>query len=230
MNVRGDELDRLVITNEAGTFAMRVEPGQYTLRIRRIGFQPLTTPVITLALNDVFEGTYRVTPATVRLATERITAKRNLELGRDGFLKRRTLGKGVFLTRSDFGEKNQSEFANLLRDVEGIQVDADGRVNSTEGWRCLYFMVNKVMVTSVPRGIPASTMWPTLEDLVPSGHDVMGIEVYREFGEVPEEFRLDAWPGWRPGQRAVPNTRSLDRRGASDAPCGLVSIWTRAAW
>jgi carboxypeptidase family protein len=229
MDARGDELNRLVVTNEAGTFAMRVEPGSYTLRIRRIGFTPLTTPVISLEANEVFEGTYRVSPATIRLATERITAKRSLELGRDGFFRRKELGKGVFLARTDLADKDQRDFSFLMRGIDGIRVEATGRILSTEGWRCLYFMVNKVPVSSVPGSVPGSTMWPTLEDLVPTGHDVMAIEVYREFSEVPAEFRLDAWPGAKPGQRAVPNTASIGRRGA-EGPCGLVSIWTRAAW
>jgi len=231
MDSRGNELDRLVTTNEAGTFAMRVEPGRYTLRIRRIGYTPLITPAITLAANEVFEGTYRVSPATVRLTTERITERANLELGRDGMLRRKELGKGVFLYRQDLAAKDQSEFASLLRGVDGIRVEATGKVTSTEGWRCLYFMVNKVPVTSVPRGIPGSTQWPTLEDLVPTGHDVMAIEIYREFTEVPPEFRLDAWPGQRPGsQRAAPTKASVGRSSQQDTPCGLVSVWTRAAW
>lgn len=232
MDTRGNELDRLVVTNEAGTFALRVEPGSYTLRVRRIGFTPLITPVISLEAGEVFEGTYRVSPATIRLTTERIIAKRNLELGRDGFARRKALGEGVFLNRSDLAEKDQREFSNLMTGVDGIRVVGDGRITSTEGWRCLYFMVNKVPVTSVPAGAPGSTMWPTLEDLVPSGHDVMAIEIYREFTEVPPEFRLDAWPGSNAAsKRAVPSRGTVGRgsRG-EDHPCGLVSVWTRAAW
>ena len=231
LDSRGEELNRIVVTNEAGTFAMRVEPGRYTLRIRRIGFAPLVTPVIALEAGEVFEGTYRITPATVRLATERITAKRNLEYGRDSFARRQALGRGVFLTRQELAEKDQREFANLLTGVPGIQVEANGRITSTEGWRCLYFMVNKVPVNSVPGGTPGTTTYPTLEDLAPSGHDVMAIEVYREFKEVPSELQLEAWPG-NAGRattaRARPTSGPLTRN--TDAPCGLVSVWTRAAW
>lgn len=232
MDAQGNELNRVVTTNEAGTFAMRVEPGRYTLRIRRIGFSPLVTPVINLAANEVFEGTYRISPVAIRLATERITAKRDLEWGRDGFARRKALGQGIFLGRSDLNEKDQSEFASLLRGVQGIHVEGYGKVTSTEGWRCLYFMVNRVPVSSVPRGAPGSTTYPTLEDLVPTGHDVMAIEVYREFKEVPPEFRLDAWPGSAgiATPRAVPNRGISVGRGQQDAPCGLISVWTRAAW
>lgn len=231
LDAQGAELNRVVTTNEAGTFAMRVAPGRYTLRIRRIGFTPLVTPVISLQADEVFEGTYRVSPATIRLATERITAKRNLELGRDSFSRRKELGKGVFLTRTQLQDKDQREFSYLLRDVDGIRVEPNGKVTSTEGWRCLYFMVNKVMVSSVPGGVPGSTTWPTLEDLIPTGHDVMAIEVYREFAEVPPEFRIDAWPGETAGQRALPSRGTVSRSDARQSrPCGLVAVWTRAAW
>lgn len=229
---QGNELNRLVTTNTAGTFAMRVEPGRYTLRIRRIGFQPLVTPAISLAANEVFEGTYRISPVTIRLATERITAKRNLEWGRDSFARRKALGQGIFLGRSDLSEKDQRDFASLLHGVDGVRVEGYGKIVSTEGWRCLYFMVNKVPVSSVPGGVPGSTTYPTLEDLVPTGHDVMAIEVYREFKEVPPEFKLDAWPGsaGMTAPRARPSTGIQVGRQQQDAPCGLISVWTRAAW
>ena len=232
MDAQGNDLNRLVITNEAGTFAMRVDPGRYTLRIRRIGFTPLVTPAINLAADEVFEGTYRISPATIRLATERITAKRNLELGREGFERRKALGQGVFLGRSELSGKDQRDFSRLMHGVEGIRVEGDGKVISTEGWRCLYFMVNRVPVTSVPGGVPGASTYPTLEDLVPTGHDVMAIEVYREFKEVPAEFRLDAWPGsaGMTAPRARPTTGMRAGRRSQDTPCGLVSVWTRAAW
>ncbi len=93
-------------------------------------------------------------------------------------------------------------------------------------------MVNKVPVSSVPHGVPGSTTYPTLEDLVPTGHDVMAIEGYREFKEVPPEFKLDAWPGSAgvAAPRAVPSRGISVGRQQQDAPCGLISVWTRAAW
>ena len=232
LDAQGNELNRLVTTNEAGTFAMRVDPGRYTLRIRRIGFQPLITPVINLAANEVFEGTYRISPVAVRLATERITAKRNLEWGREGYTRRKALGQGIFLARSDLNDKDQRDFASLMLGVPGIRVEGFGKVTSTEGWRCLYFMVNKVPVSSVPGAVPGSSMYPTLEDLIPTGHDVMAIEVYREFKEVPPEFKLDAWPGsaGMTAPRAVPSRGIQVGRRPQDTPCGLISVWTRAAW
>ncbi len=229
LDAQGNDLNRIVVTNAAGTFAMRVEPGRYTLRIRRIGFNPLVTPLISLAANDVFEGTYRVSPAALRLATQRITARRDLEDGRDGFARRKDLGLGVFLDRSQLAARDQRDFASLMVNIDGIRIEGDRKITSTEGWRCLYFMVNRIPVSSLPNAPTGTSNFPTLEDLVPTGHDVMGIEVYRDFKEVPSEFRLEAWPGSTASQRAAPTTGFGTRRSAQ-SPCGLVSVWTRAAW
>jgi hypothetical protein len=237
LDSRGNELDRVVETNAKGSFAMRVNPGVYRLRIRRIGYNPLTTAVINLGENQVFEATYRVSPVAVRLTTQRITARPNLEWGRDGYFRRKALGTGgVFLTRTELSEKDQTEIAWLFRDVPGIQVMSDGQVKSLEGWRCLYFKMNGVPVSFVPRIAPGESPVPTLQDLVPTGHDVMGMEIYREFKEVPEEWRMDAWPSEQGAGTATSNRRvplplgQRPRERNDDVPCGLVAIWTRAAW
>jgi hypothetical protein len=237
LDARGNELDRIVLTNKNGAFFMRVSSGRYMLRVRRIGYNPLTTPLITLAENDVFEGTYRVSPVAVRLATERITARPNLEWGRDGWSRRKALGQGVFLARADLASKDQTNVSWLFRGVPGIEVLGDGQVRSLEGWRCLYFVMNGVPVPFVPHSFPGESMYPTLHDLVPTGDEVMGIEVYREFQEVPEEFRMDAWPDPEVRDRNAPRTARVrlplgaqPRAKQSNPPCGLVAVWTRAAW
>jgi hypothetical protein len=239
LDARGNELNRVMQTNVKGTFAMRLDPGRYMLRIRRIGYNPLTTAVIELGENQVYEATYRVSPVAVRLATQRVTERPNLEWGRDGFDRRKALGTGgIFLTRAELSTKDQRDITWLFRDVPGIDVLPDGQVKSTEGWRCLYFKMNGIPVSFVPRALPGELGFPTLQELVPTGHDVMGIEVYREFREVPEEWRMDAWaPGEsvlgtgttnRAQERLPLGQRARDPK--LETPCGLVAIWTRAAW
>jgi len=190
-------------------------------------------------VNDVFEGVYRVSPVAVRLATQRITARPKLEGGRDGWTRRRELGLGgIFLSRTELAEKDQREFAWLLRDVPGIQVLGDGQVKSTEGHRCLIFMMNGVPVPFNNRYVPGASLYASLQEMVPTGHDVMGIEVYRKSTEVPLEFQKDAWPTGAERERllapvapgvVMPYGKAAnDRR--MDVPCGMVVVWTRAAW
>jgi hypothetical protein len=236
LSAQGTSLDRVVQTNETGTFAMRVEPGRYTLRIRRIGYRALVTAIIPIKANEIFEGNFRVSPVAVRLATQRITAKPNIEWGRDGFLRRKDLSEGgVFLTRADFEKEDQSYFAYLLRNVPGIQVTADGGIRSLEGWRCLKYLVNGIPAESKPGSVPGENTFPTLQDMVPTGHDVMGIEVYREFKEVPEEYRLTAWVSEGLGARStgvvgVTQGARHTTAGRAETPCGIITVWTKAAW
>ena len=237
LDARGNELDRLVTTNKNGSFFMRVTAGRYMLRLRRIGYTPLTTSMITLGENEVFEGTFRVSPVAVRLATQRITARPNLEWGRDGYTRRKAMGQGVFLARADLATKDQTNISWLLRNVPGIEVLGDGQVRSLEGWRCLYFVMNGIPVPFDPFSVPGQSMYPTLHDLVPTGDDVMGIEVYREFKEVPEQWRMDAWPDSEVRDRNARTTARVrlplgaqPRDKINNPPCGLVAVWTRAAW
>jgi hypothetical protein len=236
LSAQGTPLDRVVQTNETGSFAIRVEPGRYTLRIRRIGIREVVTRVIQVKANEIFEGNFRVSPIAVRLATQRITEKPSIEWGRDGFMRRKDLSEGgLFLTRNDFGDKDQSYFAYLLRDVPGLLVTPDGTIKSLEGWRCLKYMVNGIPVESKPGSFPGDNTFPTLQDMVPTGHDVMGIEVYREFKEVPKEYRLTAWVSSGQGARStgvvgVTPGATHSTAGRVETPCGIITVWTKAAW
>jgi hypothetical protein len=236
LSAQGNPLDRVVQTNETGTFALRVDPGRYTLRIRRIGYREVVTSVIAVKANEIFEGSFRVSPIAVRLATQRITEKPSIEWGRDGFMRRKDLSEGgIFLTRTDFADQDQSYFAYLLRKVPGLLVTPDGTIKSLEGWRCLKYMVNGIPVESKPASYPGENTFPTLQDMVPTGHDVMGIEVYREFKEVPQEYRHTAWASQGLGARStgivgVTPGATHSTAGRAETPCGIITVWTKAAW
>ena len=74
------------------------------------------------------------------------------------------------------------------------------QVRSLRGQRCLKVLVNRLPLPRPMRSVPQ----PTGFELLP--RHILGIEVYREFDEVPEELRMEAHP------------------------CGLINLWTRAAW
>jgi hypothetical protein len=50
---------------------------------------------------------------------------------------------------------------------------------------------------------------------------IMGVEVYRDRREVPEEWRNEAWN--------LPTGKS-GARGRLDEPCGYVRVWTTIGW
>jgi hypothetical protein len=235
LDAGGRELDRIAQSNASGIFMIRVEPGRYTLRIRRIGYQALTTPIITIEDRQNHEATYRVSPVAIRLATQRITERRNLEWGRDGWQRRRELGAGVFLTRMDLEGREGLPLVEALDGIAGLRLVPSGMLESLQGWRCIYFMVNRIPTRHVPQyRVTGEETFLTLNEVVPNTDDVMGIEVYREFKEVPPDFRLDAWPMSRSQmgmQTRRPDEYPNRRLPAGEPPpCGIVNIWTRAAW
>jgi hypothetical protein len=103
-------------------------------------------------------------------------------------------------------------------------------VESREGRGCLKMFVNWLPLESL-----SENGQRTLE--LPPPKDVMGVEVYREFKEVPQPLRhyartspppapeLLAVRASRPARAARP-----PERGLGQGECGLVMIWTKATW
>jgi len=98
---------------------------------------------------------------------------------------------------------------DLLRGVPGIYVLRAGAgesvPRSTRGWRCMVLLLD---------GRPVQLVFADggRRDLhhIIGPRDVKAVEVYREFDEVPREFR-----------------REVQRGGGN---CGAVLYWTRVGW
>jgi hypothetical protein len=61
-----------------------------------------------------------------------------------------------------------------------------------------------------------------IDDAVPLDR-VMAVEIYRQFEDVPEEWKADAWP--------TPSAAAMRGRYLHVPPkCALVQIWTKIAW
>ena len=102
LDVDAQELGR-ARTDSAGRFTI-LPPAvtRYLVLIRRLGYHGYTSDELTLGHRDT---TLRVhlTPSPQRLppSVTRTRGPHGNEWGRDGFLRRRELGAGVFLTRFD---------------------------------------------------------------------------------------------------------------------------------
>ena len=183
-------------TDSAGRFTINVTvPAPYIVVVRRLGFHAYTTDDIVLGARDTTLSVV-LTPSPLPLpaSVTRARAPGGREWGRDAFMRRRELGRGVFLTNFDVLASEPLYLEDAFRDVDGLQVVGAGQgsqVRSLRGRRCMRTFINRL-----PTRIGL--------DLLPK--HVLGIEIYREFDEVPEEMRMDAHP------------------------CGLINVWTRAAW
>ncbi len=228
----GRMLDRVKITNSHGVFIMPVEQGVYKLRIKRIGFDSVDTPILDVKPRANVNVNYKMTPRSVMLTKVEVKERSGLETGREGMAKREPLGLGKFLYEKDIREIASLPVYEILGRVEGLQTAPDGSLRSTEGNRCLQFLVNRLPITEVPdTRIPIDAQFASLYQMLPNGIDIRGVEIYRSFKEVPKEFRFDAWPD-DPTQRGVTPVRQVGSvRNMSAMPaCGLVNIWTGGAW
>jgi hypothetical protein len=233
-NAAGRELDRVQTTNKNGTFIMSVDdPGRYRLRIRRIAFDSVTSEIIELGLRQHKHINFTLTPISVVLAKVIIVERSDLERGRDGMAKREAMGKGTFLYRKDIAEIATLPVYEILGRVKGLETVLDGSLRSLEGHRCLQFLINRLPVTEIPdHDLNDGQTFATFYDMLPNGVDIYGVEIFTSFKDVPPEFRYDAWPA-DPSIRGVTPVRILGgtfRKQRYMPACGLINVWTSAAW
>lgn len=137
-----------------------------------------------------------------------LTAEVEGRSGRLQFSRRRAAGEGIFLDPVDVHQKSRYGVTEVFRDLEDQKVRRTNwswrgpSIVSGLGSGCFSYRLNNVQVRTDPGRNPWET-YP-LESLLPQ--DLMAVEIYRYFGEVPEGLRHNA------------------------AGCGLIVIWTREGW
>jgi hypothetical protein len=232
LDAGGGELNYVVRTNAAGTFTMpRVPAGSYRLQFRRIGYDPIMGSLFSVDENETVIQNLVALPLTLRLANVRTTTRAGVEHGRDGMDTRCKSERAQCMFRGDIEKHNLSYLPDVFSNLKDIRVMASGEIMSLKGNRCLIFMVNRLPVRYYVGFRPDSELSLTLNDLIPTAHDLMGIEVYPSFQDVPTVFKMQAWPTPKLEARQVSSvTNTLPGLFARNDPCGLINIWTSAAW
>ncbi len=130
--------------------------------------------------------------------------------GASQFSRRRSLGRGIFLDPVDVALKSRYGVREVFRDVEGVRrTEWSGggpKIVSSLGGGCFGYRLNDLPVR-VDSGRNAWETYP-LDGILPN--DLVAVEVYRYFGEVPEDLRHNAAIG--------------------GGLCGLIVLWTREGW
>ena len=217
-----------MVTDERGVFHIAApRAGTYTTTVRRIGFEPWTSPTISLEAGESVEIEVRMNAAPPVLATMVIRSRSNREWGRDGWAKRKAAGKGTFLSAGEVAEKRTATIAEALRDVRGLQLTYRPfpALASVQGNRCLILLMNRQPVPL----IPGEQVELTLHNMI-GPEQVAGVEVYPQYRDVPPEFRNMAVQSMRPDLAAqrVPAT-IVDEPGRAKT-CGIINVWTWRAW
>jgi len=203
-----------------GGFVLRLPgPGTYRLRVERLGYPVHTTGEFRAHPFERLDLEIRITPEAIPLAPLEVVA-RGPERGRDQFTRRRAAGEGVFVDPVHIALMRDARrvriASDVVRNVEGIQVDWDGKISTALGWRCLVVFLDHSPIPVMHTGGGAWEPRLALDGLVDlndltDSRNVMAVEVYRSIDEVPEEVRRGF-------------------RWSDVGRCGVVWFWTRVGW
>ena len=202
-------------TDSAGHFEIRnLEPGQYNVRVRRVGYEPGRSTA-DLSHGGKVDVRFELKARPALLDSVFIIADGNCpDRSYVGFICRRKTGKGVYFTDDDLFDRNAREIGDIFRGVAGFRIEMRpspwGQLPtpiSTRASLCLNAIVN---------GMPSASTNP-----IPRYADeLVAVEIYASPSDVPAEYQRFAWG--RQGRQ----TQSYSDRGGTGDRCSLVVYWT----
>lgn len=247
------------VSDSAGAFRVGTEDiGRHQVRATMIGFGAVTSDLLIIQrMTEVVDIVLRMGQQPISLAPLEVVARRSggLMRGRDSYALHESMGQGRFMDPGYIAAKKPRETSGIFLAEEGITpiTMPDGRLAfvANRGWRCIRTVVNGLSGGATPSlsvfGGPgaAGTAYravdqmardlttpdrmgtrmpgPSLDHMI-RPEDIAGIEFFREWNEVPPEWRHFVWRG--------SDWTARPRGGLTDGldACGLVLIWTHAAW
>lgn len=211
-----------------GTFTVAARPGEYLLRVQRIGYREWRSPSFRLDVGQNLDLARRLGPLPVELEPA-VVVGQPPTLGRSlpEFERRREHGLGKFITRVEFEKSNPRQLTDVLLRMPGLRLErnpcymmeATGpcRNPSIVGADTRRYILR-------PRGGPIS-----LGNA--AGEKECGVLVYLDGRYVGDGLRveLDLVPVEQveaievyTGASQIPT--ELNRTGSA---CGVIVIWTR---
>jgi Carboxypeptidase regulatory-like domain len=193
----------------AGVVVVRVpQPGSYLVEARRGGYYDAAVQVA--AGGDQVQAVLPMAQRPFGLDTVVVIGRRPGEREREGFERRRAMGEGVFLDSAFLATRSGrvAYVGDMVAGVPGVYTRR-GRgitvVRSLRGWRCMVMLLDGRIVEFGFRDGGVRE----LHQMV-GPRDIKGVEIYREYSEVPPEFQRYAHVGMY--------------------RCGIYAYWTRARW
>ena len=178
----------VAVTGADGTFTLAGLPsGTHEAVIRKIGFAKVSQ-IVHLAVREPSIVSVALDQATV-LGTVHVVGKLDDGLDKLGFLARKQLGQGWFLTPEQIAEKNPEMTTDLLRMTNGLRVltQGSGRFlvsnqsagSSQDG--CINVFIDHARFDQFQPG--------DVDDAAPTA-DLGAIEYYAQASSVPSEFSV----------------------------------------
>jgi hypothetical protein len=199
-----------------------VPPGRYTIEARRVGFQPLSAPVL-IAGEDSLQVVLLMRATVAQLDTV-VVSKPRIPIALREFESRRERGLGQFVTGAQIDSAHGASLLAILETrVRGVTVrtDAAGRAHlvTHRPWtedlggggslcRPLVYLDGVVLTDDTGLGPDLSII-----DVASIG----GIEFY-EPSEIPVQYRSPGALGGPPGNPPKPTT---------SPSCGAMLIWRK---
>ena len=155
-----------------------LDPGQYVIRASAIGYATMTSPLL-LKESETLEVEFEANPEAVNLPE--LTVEERANHGPADWLRRKSEGRGRYITRKYIEDRRASTVPDALRMVPGLRIECRGSqicvarmARAPRGCSPAFFM----------DGIPTD---PAVLWLTPVG-EIEGIEVYSGPAETPPEL------------------------------------------
>ncbi len=169
----------LVSSDARGEFQFAdLDPGQYVIQASAIGYTTMSSPLM-LKEAEVLEIEFEADPEAVNLPE--LTVEERANYGPPDWVRRKSEGRGRYITRQYIEDRRASTIPDALRMVPGLRIECRGSqvcvarmARAPRGCSPAFFM----------DGIPtdAAVLW-----LTPVG-EIEGIEVYSGPAETPPEL------------------------------------------
>ncbi len=170
--------ERNAVSDSRGRFQFRdLDPGKYVIEAAAIGYSTMNSPLL-LGERETLELEFHASAQAVRLPD--LSVEEMAEHGPRDWLRRKSEGRGRYITRKHLEERRVTYLPDALRMIAGVRVECRGSIcraqmiRSPRGCGPGYYI----------DGIPAhsSALW-----LTPVG-EIEGIEVYSGPSETPPEL------------------------------------------
>jgi hypothetical protein len=164
-----------VVTGENGRFRMLgIQPGEYVLLVRRLGYEGATTKVSVDAASAT-RIAFNLTPAVTKLASYEVISRPVVSMRMKEFNERKERAEGgIFITREDIVKRDPVSTMDLFRGIPSVTVPKGYSVFSTRSNCELPIMVD---------GLPARP------EQIPPPESIAGMEVYPGPATVPLEYK-----------------------------------------
>jgi len=212
--LQGNNRVQAAVADTSGWFSMTLpDSGTYRLEARRLGYAAATSLPIFISQADTVTVEFHLSAQAVLMEPLIVIGRR--DRGSTHFYERlEGWGQGIFMTPAMVDSIQPLHPADVFRNQEKTWLSwawgtrrAVPRIRTYLGRGCVMYVLDG-------RPVREDFWGPTWEDSPLSwinGDDVVAVEFYRYYGEVPPELRRFA-------------------QNEDGALCGLAAFWTAVGW